>query len=132
LLVARDANPNASREKVDLGRELTPTGVRPRETRDPLDTQAAATSKTLSKVYENYRAQTASHTQIAGVPAVEQHVRGLADGHDWSVAIYTFAHGNDIFTVMGMTYADSDVIQIRENVISRIVTSLAFTPPPAR
>jgi hypothetical protein len=36
------------------------------------------------------------------------------------------ARGGDIFTALGMTYADSDLIQIQENVIARAITSLDF------
>ena len=38
----------------------------------------------------------------------------------------------DIFTVLGMTYADSDLIQIQENVIAKAITSLSFDLPEAK
>ena len=34
------------------------------------------------------------------------------------------ARGNEIFTVLGMTYADNDLIQIQENVIAKAIASL--------
>jgi hypothetical protein len=45
------------------------------------------------------------------------------------VTVVTVAHGSDLFTVLGMTYADSDLIQIQENVIARAIASLRFEAP---
>ena len=39
----------------------------------------------------------------------------------------TIARGNEVFTVLGMTYADDDLIQIQENVIGRAIASLDFS-----
>jgi hypothetical protein len=36
------------------------------------------------------------------------------------------ARGEEVFTVLGMTFADTDLIQIQENVISRSIASLNF------
>jgi hypothetical protein len=36
------------------------------------------------------------------------------------------ARGSDIFTALGMTFANSDLIQIQENVIARAISSLDF------
>jgi hypothetical protein len=36
-------------------------------------------------------------------------------------------HGTRIYTIFGMTYADTDLVQIQENVISRAISSLQFT-----
>ena len=37
------------------------------------------------------------------------------------------ARGKDVLTVLAMTYADSDLIQIQENVIARSIASLDFS-----
>jgi hypothetical protein len=95
--------------------------------KDPLEVYAAATGKTLSGVYENYRLISTSHLTIAGLPAVEQRARGTADGRDWSVELLTVVHGGDAFTLLGMTWADSDLIQVQENIISKTVNSLTFS-----
>ena len=55
-------------------------------------------------------------TVVGGMPAVEYKYRGTADEHDWSGRLVVIAHDKDIFTVLGMTYADTDLIQIQENV----------------
>jgi hypothetical protein len=94
--------------------------------KDSLDAHAAATGKTLSGVYENYRLISTNKTIIAGFPSIEQRSRGTADGHDWSVVLVTFLRGSDAFTLLGMTWADSDLIQVQENVISKTVNSLTF------
>jgi hypothetical protein len=94
--------------------------------KDSLDANAAATEKALSGVYENYRLISNRHTTIAGLPAVEQRSRGTADGRDWSVVLLTFVRGTDAFTLLGMTWANSDLIQVQENVISKAVNSLTF------
>jgi hypothetical protein len=95
--------------------------------KDPLDVYATATGKALSQVYENYRLISTNHLTIAGLPAVEQRARGTADGRDWSVVLLTIVRGSDAFTLLGMTWADSDLIQVQENVISKAVNSLRFS-----
>jgi len=49
------------------------------------------------------------------------------DEHDWSGRLVVIARGKDILTVLAMTYADSDLIQIQENVIARSISSLDFS-----
>src|SRR5207244_1864599 len=66
-------------------------------------------------------------TVIGGLPAVEYQYRGKDDEHDWSGKLVVIARGKDMFTVLAMTYADSDLIQIQENVISRAIASLDFS-----
>ena len=91
-----------------------------------LESQAAATDAQLHDIYDNFRLLSSSHAMVAGEPAIERHFRGTAEDRDWSVMVVSIAHGNDLFTVLGMTYADSDLIQIQENVIARAITSLRF------
>jgi hypothetical protein len=95
--------------------------------KDSLDAHAASTSKALGEVYENYRQISSRHLSVAGFPAVEQRSRGTADGRDWSVILLTLLKGTDSFTLLGMTWADSDLIQVQENVIAKTVSSLTFT-----
>ena len=47
--------------------------------------------------------------------------------HDWSGKLVVISRGKDMFTLLAMTYADSDLIQIQENVISRAIASLDFS-----
>jgi hypothetical protein len=95
--------------------------------KDSLDAHAAATGKALGEVYENYRLISTRRLSVAGFPAVEQRSRGTADGRDWSVILLTLLNGNDAYTLLGMTWADSDLIQVQENVIAKTVNSLTFT-----
>jgi len=97
--------------------------------KDSLDAHAASTGKALGDVYEHYRVISSRHVSVAGFAAVEQRSRGTADGRDWSVTLLTLLKGNDAFTLLGMTYADSDLIQVQENVIAKAVNSLTFTTP---
>jgi hypothetical protein len=94
-----------------------------------LDAQAAATDAELHNIYDNFRLISATQTTVAGEPAIERHFRGAAADRDWSVTVVSVAHGDDLFTVLGMTYADSDLIQIQENVIARAISSLRFELP---
>jgi hypothetical protein len=91
-----------------------------------LDPAAAAVEKRLSEIYDNYRRISQRKTVVGGLPAVEYHYRGLADGHDWSGTLVVISRGADVLTVLGMTYADNDLIQIQENVINRSIASLDF------
>jgi hypothetical protein len=96
------------------------------QAKDSLDAHATNTEKALKDVYENYRLISTRHISVAGLPAVEQRSRGTADGRDWSVTLLTLLKGNDAYTLLGMTWADSDLIQVQENVISKAVNSLTF------
>ncbi len=97
------------------------------QTKVALEPAAATVEKRLSEIYENYRRISQRKTVVGGMPAVEYHYRGMADGHDWSGTLVVISHGADVFTVLGMTYADNDLIQIQENVIARSVASLDFS-----
>ena len=90
---------------------------------------AAKRERTLRDVYENYRQIGKKQITVAGLPAVQQRFYGSLDGHDWSVTFTMLARGNDVFTILGMTSADSDLIQIQENVIAKTIASLQFLSP---
>jgi len=96
------------------------------KTKTALEPAAEAVESKLREVYENYRLISQRKTVVGGSPAMEYHYRGMADGHDWSGTLAVVARDGDVFTVLGMTFADSDLIQIQENVISRAIASLDF------
>lgn len=97
--------------------------------KDSLEAQAARRERTLREAYENYRPLDKKQITIAGLPAIEQRFSGNLDGHDWSVTVTTLARGQDVFTILGMTSANSDLIQIQENVIVKTIASLQFLAP---
>lgn len=96
------------------------------KTNNALESAAQEVEKKLSEVYDNYRLISQRKTVLGGLPAVEYKYRGMADGHDWSGTLAVVARNGDVFTVLGMTYADTDLIQIQENVISRAIASIDF------
>jgi hypothetical protein len=122
---ARRALPNAV---VALGtlNQSTLLVIGDEESKLALDPAAATVEKRLSEIYENYKRISQRKTVVGGLPAIEYHYRGMADGHDWSGTLVVISRGADVFTVLGMTYADNDLIQIQENVISRSIASLDF------
>jgi hypothetical protein len=122
---ARKALPNAI-VAMGTSNESTLMVVGQEKTKEPLEAAAVTVEKRLSEIYENYKQVSQRKTAVGGLPAVEFHYRGLADDHPWSGTLAVVARGNDIFTVLGMTYADTDLIQIQENVIARAITSLDF------
>jgi hypothetical protein len=91
-----------------------------------LEPAAKDVEKKLSEVYDNYRLISQRKTVLGGLPALEYKYRGMADGHDWSGTLAVVARNGDVFTVLGMTYAGTDLIQIQENVISRAIASIDF------
>jgi hypothetical protein len=123
---ARKALPDAV-AALGTGDQMTLLVIGREHAKDSLDAQAAATGKALGDVYENYRQISSRHLSVAGFAAVEQRARGTADGRDWSVIVLTLLNGNDAYTLLGMTYANSDLIQVQENVIAKTVNSLTFT-----
>jgi hypothetical protein len=64
---------------------------------------------------------------VGGQPAIEYKYRGMAENHDWSGTLSVVMHGSEFLTVLGMTFADTDLIQIQENVIARAISSLDFS-----
>ena len=96
---------------------------------DPLAAHAAATERALRQIYGNYRPLPQRPSTVAGLPAIEQRFRGSLDNLDWSVIVLTFVRDAEVFTVLGMTHADDDLIQIQENVIAKTVGSLQFIAP---
>jgi hypothetical protein len=122
---ARGALPNAI-VAMGTSNESTLLVVGEEKTKEPLDTAAAAVEKRLQDVYVNYRRVSQRKTAVGGLPAVEYEYRGKADDHDWSGKLVVIARGKDLLTVLAMTYAENDLIQIQENVISRAIASLDF------
>ncbi len=97
------------------------------KTKTPLDAAAKTVEERLHDVYENYRLISERKTAVGGQAAIEYRYRGVADGHDWSGTLAVVSRGGEIFTVLGMTFADTDLIQIQENVIARAIASLDFS-----
>jgi len=63
---------------------------------------------------------------------VEFRYGGKADEHDWSGTLVVISVPATFSTVLGMTYADSDLIQIQENVIAKAIGSLNFDVPEVK
>ena len=122
---ARKALPNAI---VALGtyNQSTLMVIGQEQTKLSLEPAAAAVEKRLREIYDNYRSISHRKTVVGGLPAIEYHYRGMADDHDWSGTLVVIVRGADVWTVLGMTYADNDLIQIQENVIARSIASLDF------
>lgn len=96
------------------------------KSKDSLEATARTVETRLHDAYDNYRLISQRNAVVGGQPAVEYHYTGLADEHDWSGMLSVVAHDGEFLTVLGMTYADSDLIQIQENVIVRTIASLDF------
>jgi len=86
-----------------------------------------ATERRLREIMENFRPLDEKHITISGTPAVERHFRGTVDQHDWSGVVVYIPHDSHLYTIFGMTIADTDLVQIQENVIARAISSLQFT-----
>lgn len=123
---ARGALPNAI-VAMGTSNESTLLVVGEEKTKEPLDAAAASVEKRLHDVYANYQRLSERKSTVGGMPAVEYKYRGKADDHDWSGRLVVVGRGKEILTVLAMTYADSDLIQIQENVIARAIASLDFS-----
>jgi hypothetical protein len=122
---ARKALPNAI---VAMGTpdESTLLVIGEDTTKAPLAKAAPAVEERLRDIYENYRLLSQWKTTIAGLPAMEYKYAGNANDHDWSGTLVVIARQTDTLTILGMTYAQTDLIQIQENVIARAISSLDF------
>ena len=123
---ARNALPNAI-VAMGTSNESTLLVVGEEKSKDSLDAAASGVEKRLHDVYANYQRVAQKKTVVGGMPAIDYQYRGKADEHDWSGRLVVIARGKDILTVLAMTYADSDLIQIQENVIARSIASLDFS-----
>jgi hypothetical protein len=128
---ARNALPNAI-VAMGTANESSLMVIGREKTKESLDAAATMVEGRLHDVYENYQRVSQHKTSVGNSPAVEFRYRGKADEHDWSGTLVVISHGGDIFTVLGMTYADSDLIQIQENVIAKAIGSLSFEVPEAK
>jgi len=88
-----------------------------------------ATDRHLRSTLDNFRALGEKKIVVSGQPAVEKRFRVSVDQHDWSGVAVFLQHDAHIYTIFGMTSADSDLVQIQENVISRAISSLQFAKP---
>jgi hypothetical protein len=94
---------------------------------ESLASDISATEQRLRDVMDNFRPLGEERLTIGGVTAIEHHFRGSVDQHEWSGVAVFIPRGTRIFTIFGMTLADSDLVQIQENVIARTISSLQFT-----
>ena len=85
-----------------------------------------ATEQRLRDLLENYRPLGEKHITVSGISAVEHLFRGSVDHHDWSGVIVFLPRETRLFTIFAMTSADTDLVQIQENVIARAISSLQF------
>ena len=122
---ARKALPNAI-VAMGTSNESTLMVVGQEETKDSLDVSANGVEKRLREIYTNYHMVSRRKTVVGGAPAVEFKYTGLADEHQWSGTLVVVTRGNSVLTILGMTYADNDLIQIQENVIARAISSTDF------
>src|SRR5579862_441610 len=88
-----------------------------------------ASDRHLRSTLDNFRALGEKKIVVSGQPAVEKRFRVSVDQHDWSGVAVFFQQDAHLYTIFGMTSADSDLVQIQENVISRAISSLQFVKP---
>jgi len=92
-----------------------------------LAADADTTEKRLRDVMDHFRPLGEQRITVSGGAAVEHRFRGSVDQHDWSGVVVLVPRGARLYTIFGMTRADSDLVQIQENVIARAIASLQFT-----
>lgn len=85
-----------------------------------------AAERRLRDIMDNFRPQGEKHIKVSGIDALEHRFRGSVDQHDWSGIVVFIPRGTYLYTVFGMTYADTDLVQIQENIIARAISSLQF------
>jgi hypothetical protein len=88
-----------------------------------------ATERRLSNVMDNFRANGESRIMVSGISASERRFRGNVDQREWSGIVVFIPRNGQIFTIFGMTYAESDLVQIQENVLERAISSIQFINP---
>lgn len=94
-----------------------------------IESQMQASLSRLSGIMDNFQPRGEVRVNISGIPALERRFRGNVDQHDWSGVVVLIPRGPIVFTIFGMTYAETDLVQIQENVIARTIASIQFTQP---
>jgi hypothetical protein len=94
---------------------------------ESLATEMDATETRLRDIMDHFRPLGERRITVSGSEAMERRFRGSVDQRDWSGTLVLVPRGGKVYTIFGMTYADSDLVQIQENVISRAISSLQFT-----
>lgn len=94
-----------------------------------IESQMQATVNRLAGIMDNFQPLGEARVNISGIPAVERRFRGNVDQHDWSGVVVVIPRGPIVFTIFGMTYAETDLVQIQENVIARTIASIQFAQP---
>lgn len=83
--------------------------------------------RSLQRLYENYRGEGESPTQIAGILAIERHFSGEAEGRYWTGTAIYFARGQLHFTLLGLTSAGEQT-SFQQTVLRKVFSSLEFLP----
>jgi len=91
-----------------------------------IESQMSATVGRLGDIMDNFQPLGESRINVAGSQAIERRFHGMVDEHDWSGVVVLIPRGPQVFTVFGMTYAETDLVQIQENVIARAISSIEF------
>jgi len=81
----------------------------------------------LREAMASFRVTDQKRLVVSGVSSIAHKFRGSVNQHEWSGIVVFVPIGAHIYTIFGMTYAESDLVQIQENVINRAITSLQFS-----
>ncbi|HYL68975.1 MAG TPA: hypothetical protein VEX69_07410 [Candidatus Limnocylindria bacterium] len=81
----------------------------------------------LREAMASFRVTDQKRLMVSGVSSIAHRFRGSVEQHEWSGIVVFVPLGAHIYTIFGMTYAESDLVQIQENVINRAITSLQFS-----
>jgi hypothetical protein len=97
-----------------------------------LQAQISATNDRLASSFEGYEPEKIYDATIAGLPAHDYEFHGAANGQEWTGTVALIQRGGNVFTILGVTSTNTDLVQIQQNVISRTIASLQFmaTPTP--
>lgn len=86
-----------------------------------------STEQRLRDLMDNFRPLGEKRITVSGLSVLERHFRGSVDKRDWSGVVVYIPRDAKVYTIFGMTLADTDLVQIQENVIARSISSLQFT-----
>jgi hypothetical protein len=94
-----------------------------------LEEYAGRAWRVLQRRYEQFRTLGETRIALESTPALARRFRAEAEGHDWSAVVLWVARDDQVFTLFGMTRADTELVQIQENVLARVLASLEFIKP---
>ena len=91
----------------------------------PASAYAAVLGASLKKIYNDYEAKPEEQIEVAGMPAIRQSFRGIANAREWHGIVVNLADGPVHYGIIGVTSEEN--YQFKSTVLTKMITSFRFS-----